>query len=88
MVDVESRLLTRLSQAAYSQQFAARVITWRRRLAGMTIILPASQTHPLRPQPQERQQLRQINQPSASCRSASVSVVPVSCLSSNSVSRC
>jgi hypothetical protein len=47
----------------YSQQFAARSITWCRRLAGTTIILPASRTHPLRPQPQERQQLRQINQP-------------------------
>jgi hypothetical protein len=29
----------------------------------MAIILSASRTHPLRPQPQERQQLRKINQP-------------------------
>src|SRR6202008_4648848 len=47
---------------------ASAIVGWkrftcRRVAASFRFILPASRTHPLRPQPQERQQLPQINQP-------------------------
>jgi hypothetical protein len=87
VVDVKGRFLSGLSKPQYSQWLSARSITCRRRPAE-TAIVPSPQvfTRSDRIRSSESSSAKSTK-PSASCRSASVKAVPMSCLSSSSVSR-